>query len=73
MFRSYAAPEEEFPELKVKFINTVKVGTLVIKKEQPTDETPLTGKYTFTVTFSNVGGIGLGGATGVKNDQCHSS
>ena len=66
VFRSYAAPEEEFPELKVKFINTVKVGKLVIKKEQPTDETPLTGSYTFTVTFSNVGGIGLGGATGVK-------
>lgn len=65
VFRSYAAPEEEFPELKVKFINTVKVGTLVIKKEQPTDETPLTGSYTFTVTFSNVGGIGLGGADGV--------
>lgn len=67
VFRSYAAPEEEFPELKVKFINTVNVGTLVIKKEQPNDETTaLTGKYTFTVTFSNVGGIGLGGATGVK-------
>ena len=67
VFRSYVAPEEEFPELKVKFINTVKVGTLVIKKEQPNDETTaLTGSYTFTVTFSNVGGIGLGGATGVK-------
>ena len=67
VFRSYAAPEEEFPELKVKFINTVKVGTLVIKKEQPTDETPLTGKsYEFTVTFSNVGGIGLSGADGEK-------
>lgn len=65
VFRSYAAPEEEFPELKVKFINTVKVGTLVIKKEQPTGETPLTGKYTFTVTFSNVGGIGLGSADSV--------
>ena len=67
VFRSYAAPEEEFPELKVRFINTVKVGTLVIKKEQPTGETPLTGKsYEFTVTFSNVGGIGLGGADGKK-------
>lgn len=67
VFRSYAAPEEEFPELKVKFINTVKVGTLVIKKEQPTGETPLTGKsYEFTVTFSNVGGIGLGGTDGKK-------
>ena len=66
VFRSYAAPEEEFPELKVKFINTVKVGKLVIKKEQPTDETPLTGKsYEFTVTFSNVGGIGLGSADSV--------
>lgn len=67
VFRSYAAPEEEFPKLKVKFINTVKVGTLVIKKEQPNDETTaLTGSYTFTVTFSNVGGIGLGGADGKK-------
>lgn len=67
VFRSYAAPEEEFPELKVKLINTVKVGTLVIKKEQPTGETPLTGKsYEFTVTFSNVGGIGLGGADSVQ-------
>lgn len=65
VFRSYAAPEEEFPELKVTFINTVKVGKLVIKKEQPTDETPLTGNYTFTVTFSNVGGIGLGSTDSV--------
>ena len=53
--------------MKVKFINTVKVGTLVIKKEQPNDETTaLTGSYTFTVTFSNVGGIGLSGADGEK-------
>ena len=66
VFRSYAAPEEEFPELKVKFINTVKVGTLVIKKEQVPGEAKLPDSYKFTVTFSNVGGIGLGGATGVK-------
>ena len=66
VFRSYTAPEEEFPELKVKFINTVKVGTLVIKKEQAPGEAPLEGSYEFTVIFSNVGGIGLGGATGVK-------
>lgn len=66
VFRSYAAPEEEFPKLKVRFINTVKVGTLVIKKEQAPGEAPLEGSYEFTVIFSNVGGIGLGGATGVK-------
>ena len=65
VFRSYAAPEEEFPELKVKFINTVKVGTLVIKKEQANGEKKLEGSYEFTVIFSNVGGIGLGGADGV--------
>ena len=66
VFRSYAAPDEEFPKLKVRFINTVKVGTLVIKKEQAEGETALTGKsYNFTVTFSNVGGIGLGGTDGI--------
>ena len=66
VFRSYAAPEEEFPKLKVRFINTVKVGTLIIKKVQANDGSNLTGKsYKFTVTFSNVGGIGLGGADGV--------
>ena len=65
VFRSYAAPEEEFPELKVKFTNTVKVGTLVIEKKQAPGEKKLEGSYDFTVTFSNVGGIGLGGADGV--------
>lgn len=65
VFRSYAAPEEEFPELKVKFINTVKVGKLVIEKKQANGEKKLEGSYEFTVIFSNVGGIGLGGADGV--------
>lgn len=65
VFRSYTAPEEEFPKLKVRFINTVKVGTLVIEKKQANDGSHLTGNYEFTVIFSNVGGIGLGGADGV--------
>ena len=66
VFRSYAAPDEEFPKLKVRFINTVKVGTLVIEKKEADGENALADKkYKFTVTFSNVGGIGLGGATGV--------
>lgn len=66
VFRSYAAPEEEFPKLKVRFINTVKVGTLVIEKKEADGENALADKkYKFTVIFSNVGGIGLGGATGV--------
>ena len=65
VFRSYAAPEEEFPELKVKFTNTVKVGKLVIEKKEADGETALKGEYTFTVTFSNIGGIGLGGTDGI--------
>ena len=65
VFRSYTAPEEEFPELKVKFTNTVKVGKLVIEKKEADGETALKGEYTFTVTFSNIGGIGLGGTDGI--------
>lgn len=66
VFRSYAAPEEEFPKLKVRFINTVKVGTLVIEKKEADGENALADKkYKFTVTFSNVGGIGLGSADSV--------
>lgn len=65
VFRSYTTPEEEFPELKVKFTNTVKVGKLVIEKKEADGETALKGEYTFTVTFSNIGGIGLGGTDGI--------
>lgn len=65
VFRSYTAPEEEFPKLKVRFINTVKVGKLVIEKKEADGETALKGEYTFTVTFSNIGGIGLGGTDGI--------
>ena len=51
--------------MKVKFTNTVKVGKLVIEKKEADGETALKGEYTFTVTFSNIGGIGLGGTDGI--------
>ncbi len=68
VFRSYSDPdgEEMFTKLKVKFINTVKVGTLSITKAQPAGEDALNGcKFTFTIKFTNIGGIGLGGSEGV--------
>lgn len=37
-----------------------------MKRNRRPGEEPLTGNYTFTVTFSNVGGIGLGSADSVQ-------
>lgn len=67
VFRSYTAPDnaDPFTKLKVRFINKIKVGTLTIEKKEPEGEDVLknNGKtYTFTIHFSNIGGIGLGGS-----------
>lgn len=61
VFRSYSNPDENgdsLTRLKVQYINKVKTGGLIIKKEAAAGET-LTGTYTFKVTFSDVGGQGL--------------
>lgn len=61
VFRSYSNPDESgdsLTSLKVQYINKVKTGGLIIKKEVAENEN-LTGTYTFKVTFSDVGGQGL--------------
>lgn len=62
VFRSYSNPAgtDQFTKLKVKFINKVKTGSLSITKLVPEDEqTDLNGEtYTFTVQYSNIGGLG---------------
>ena len=62
VFRSYSKPEgtDQFTKLKVKFINKVKTGSLSITKQVPPDErTTFLGKtYTFTVQYTNIGGLG---------------
>ena len=62
VFRSYSNPDAgvdtAFTKLKVKYVNKVKTGKLTIKKEAESGE-KLDGTYTFTVTFTNVGGLGL--------------
>ena len=62
VFRSYSKPEgtDQFTKLKVKFINKVKTGSLSITKLVPPDEkTTFLGKtYTFTVQYTNIGGLG---------------
>ena len=59
VFRSYKDPDENtssLTKLKVQFVNKVKTGKLVIKKAAASDEKDLIkGKYTFNVTFTNVG------------------
>ena len=62
VFRSYSNPDESddsLTSLKVQYINKVKTGGLIIKKEAAENDT-LTGTYEFKVTFSDVGGQGLG-------------
>ena len=63
VFRSYKDPDENassLTKLKVQFVNKVKTGKLVIKKAAASDEEDLIkGKYTFNVTFTNVGDEGL--------------
>lgn len=62
VFRSYSNPDAgvdaAFTKLKVKYVNKVKTGKLTIRKQAASDET-LNGTYTFTVTYTNVGGLGL--------------
>lgn len=65
VFRSYSDPDgtNQFTKLKVKFINKVKTGSLSITKQVPDDEyNALKGEtYTFTVQYSNIGGMHLEG------------
>lgn len=65
VFRSYSDPDgtDQFTKLKVKFINKVKTGSLSITKKVPDDEyNALKGEtYTFTVQYSNIGGMHLEG------------
>ena len=62
VFRSYRDPDgtDQFTKLKVKFINKVKTGSLSITKLVPEDERTTLGNetYTFTVQYSNIGGLG---------------
>ena len=65
VFRSYSNPDgtDQFTKLKVKFINKVKTGSLSITKQVPPDEQATLGDkmYTFTVQYSNIGGMHLEG------------
>ena len=62
VFRSYSDPDgtDQFTKLKVKFINKVRTGSLSITKKVPPDEeeTLKDEKYTFTVKYTNIGGLG---------------
>ena len=65
VFRSYTNPDAgdaaELTKLKLQFVNKVKTGSLTIKKAAAAGEDGKIGlgTYTFTVTFTDVGGLGL--------------
>ena len=65
VFRSYSDPDgtDQFTKLKVKFINKVKTGSLSITKLVPPDEYDALKDetYTFTVQYTNIGGMHLEG------------
>ena len=66
VFRSYSSPDSgadgNLAKLKLQFVNKVKTGSLRIIKAAAADEEGAINDgsiYTFTVTFTNVGGLGL--------------
>lgn len=61
VFRSYADPDTDsgMTKLRVLYRNTVKTGTLTIRKERSERSDELTGTYRFDITFTNVAGMGL--------------
>lgn len=63
VFRSFANPDSITGSTKIEitYINKVKTGSITITKEQAEDSEDLEGEYTFNITFSNVGGMGLEG------------
>ena len=67
VFRSYSDPDgtNQFTKLKVKFINKVRTGSLSITKKVPEDEEETLGNetYTFTVKYTDIGGLGGGEVT----------
>lgn len=60
VFRSYASPDNTTAATKLKavFYNSVKTGSLKIRKTAAYGEL-LGGTYKFRITFTNVGGLGL--------------
>lgn len=61
VFRSYSDPDNEtsLTKLKAVFTNTVRTGSIVIRKEAAENSSKLTSQYTFRVVFNNVAGMSL--------------
>lgn len=68
VFRSYSEPDSVIGlNLKVKEINTVRAGSVKISKEQAEGSSDLGDtEFEFKVTFTNVSGMNLEGATPIE-------
>ena len=60
LFRSYSNPDDSVNiKLRATVTNKVNTGSLVVSKAKANMTDDISGSYTFTVTFSNIGGVGL--------------
>lgn len=60
VFRSYEDPDASVNiTIKAAYTNRVNTGKLELKKQQASGSEDLTATYGFTITFSNIGGVGL--------------
>lgn len=68
VFRSYSNPDAndtaELTKLRLQFVNTVKTGSIIIKKAG--DDTVKSGTFKFKVTYTNVGGQNLEGENTIE-------
>lgn len=70
LFKTFDSGAEEnvadFFKLNVKYVNTLKTGSLAITKQLREGQTDPGDQYTFKVTFSNVAGMDLEGDTPIQ-------
>lgn len=61
VFRSYKSPNDEVSDINLNalFVNKVRTGSLIIKKDKSDTSPNLNGTYTFTIIFSNISNMSL--------------
>lgn len=61
VFRSYKNPDDSVSDMNLNglFVNKVRTGSLLIKKDKSDTSPILKGTYTFMITFTNIGNMSL--------------
>lgn len=61
VFRSYKSPDDEVSDINLNalFVNKVRTGSLIIKKDKSDTSPNLNGTYNFTIIFKNIANMSL--------------